>query len=189
MYSTTRTNCEGRNKYREWDKARKNCLLSRGPFLESPENFSGPKLRPAYSVKLVFSHVVKEIKVKITATFRASRRLRFEDTKRIKSPEMHPKSYETFWVTRPRAVADRRPPVFAHHSTTKNDFSVSNTTIANHFVLFERTLQALSWYEMDGEGNRLTKHQLRRILGEPGLGPYYSNTGNIRCYSIYRPDG
>ena len=45
------------------------------------------KLRPAYSVKLVFSYVVKGIKIKITAKFCASRRLRFEDTKRIMSPE------------------------------------------------------------------------------------------------------
>ena len=41
------------------------------------------KLRPALSVKLVFLHVVKGIEIKITAKFRASRRLRFEDTKRI----------------------------------------------------------------------------------------------------------
>ena len=46
------------------------------------------KLRPAYCVKLVFSYVVKGIKIKITAKFRASRRLPFEDTKRIiMSPE------------------------------------------------------------------------------------------------------
>ena len=54
------------------------------------------KLRPAYSVKLVFSYVVKGMKIKITAKFRASRRLRFEDTKRIMSPEMRPKSFGTF---------------------------------------------------------------------------------------------
>ena len=54
------------------------------------------KLRPAYSVKLVFSYVVKGIKIKITANFLASRRLRFEDTKRIMSPEIHPKSFGTF---------------------------------------------------------------------------------------------
>ena len=48
------------------------------------------KLRPAYSVKLGFSYVVKGIKMKITVKFRASRRLRFEDTKRIMSPEIHP---------------------------------------------------------------------------------------------------
>ena len=118
-----------------------------GPFLESPEK-PFVELRPACSVKLVFLHVVQEIKMKITATFRASRRLRFEDTKRIRSPEMRPKSFETFLVTRPRALADRQPPVFAHHSTAKNDFSVSNITIANHCFLLERTLQAFSWYEM-----------------------------------------
>ena len=54
------------------------------------------KLRPAYSVKLVFSYVVKGIKIKITAKFRASRRLHFEDTKRIMSPEIRPKSFVTF---------------------------------------------------------------------------------------------
>ena len=75
--------------------------MSWGPFLESPENFFGPekpfvKLRPAYSIKLVYSYVVKGIKIKITAKFHASRRLRFEDTKRIMSPEMHPKTFGTF---------------------------------------------------------------------------------------------
>ena len=54
------------------------------------------KLRPAYSQKLVFSYVVKGIKIKITAKFRASRRLRFEDTKKIMSPEIRPKSFGTF---------------------------------------------------------------------------------------------
>ena len=66
-----------------------------GPFLESPEK-PFVKLRPAYSVTLVLSYVVKGIKIKITAKFRASRRLRFEDTKRIMSPEMRPKSFGTF---------------------------------------------------------------------------------------------
>ena len=54
------------------------------------------KLRPANSVKLVFSYVVRGIKIKITAKFRASRRLHFEDTKRIMSPEMRTKSFGTF---------------------------------------------------------------------------------------------
>ena len=54
------------------------------------------KLRPAYSVKLVFLYVVKGVKMKITAKFRALRRLRFEDTKRIVSPEIRPKSFGTF---------------------------------------------------------------------------------------------
>ena len=54
------------------------------------------KVRPTYSVKLIFSYVVKRRKTKITAKFRASERLRFEDTKRIMSPEIRPKSFGTF---------------------------------------------------------------------------------------------
>ena len=50
------------------------------------------KLQPAYSVKLVLSYVVKGVKIKITAKFRTSRRLRFEDTKTI----IRPKSFGTF---------------------------------------------------------------------------------------------
>ena len=72
-----------------------------GPVSRKSRKLFGPekpfvKLRPAYSVKLVFSYVVKGIKIKITAKFRASRRLRFEDTKRIMAPEIHPKSFGTF---------------------------------------------------------------------------------------------
>ena len=54
------------------------------------------KLRPADSVKLVFSYVVKGMEIEITAKFGASRPLRFEDTKRIMSPEMCPKRFGTF---------------------------------------------------------------------------------------------
>ena len=59
-----------------------------GPVSRKSRELFGPeksfvKVRPAYFVKLVFSNVVKGIKTKITAKFRASRRLRFEDTKRI----------------------------------------------------------------------------------------------------------
>ena len=53
------------------------------------------KLRPAYSLKLVFSYVVKGWKIQMTVKSRASRRLRFQDTKRIMSPEMRPKSFGT----------------------------------------------------------------------------------------------
>ena len=72
-----------------------------GPVSRKSRELFGPekpfvKLRPAYSVKLVFSYVVKGMKIKITAKFRASRRLRFEDTKRIMSPEIRPKSFGTF---------------------------------------------------------------------------------------------
>ena len=54
------------------------------------------KLRAPYSVKLFFSYIVKGIKIKITAKFRAWRRLRFEDTKSIMAPEMRLKSFGTF---------------------------------------------------------------------------------------------
>ena len=72
-----------------------------GPVSQKSRELCGPekpfvKVRPAYSVKLVFSCVVKGIKTKITAKFRPSRRLRFEDTKRIMSPEIRPKSFGTF---------------------------------------------------------------------------------------------
>ena len=63
------------------------CNSSQGPASRKFRKPSWPeksfvKLRPAYSVKLVFLHVVEGIKMKITAKFRASRRLRFKDTKR-----------------------------------------------------------------------------------------------------------
>ena len=72
-----------------------------GPVSRTSRELFGPekpfvKLRPAYSVKLIFSHVVKGIKTKIMAKFCGSRRLRFEDTKRIMSPEIRPKSFGTF---------------------------------------------------------------------------------------------
>ena len=69
-------------------------VLSAGArFSKIPKRF-GPektfiKLRPAYSVKLVFSYIVKGIKIIIPVKVRASRRLRFEDTKR--SELRHPK--------------------------------------------------------------------------------------------------
>ena len=53
-------------------------------------------------MKLVFSCVVKGIKIKITAKFCASRRLRFEDTKRIMSPAMSPE--EVSGLSRNRLV-------------------------------------------------------------------------------------
>ena len=42
---------------------------------------------PTYIVKLVFSYVLKGIKIKTIAKFRDTEHLRFEDTKRIMSPE------------------------------------------------------------------------------------------------------
>ena len=87
---------EGRLKKKE-----KEYRSELGPVSRKSRKLFGPekpfvKLRPAYSVKLVFSYVVKGIIIKITAKFRASRHLRSEDTKRIMSPEMRPKSFGTF---------------------------------------------------------------------------------------------
>ena len=72
-----------------------------GPESRKSRELFGPekafvKLRTGYSVKLVFSYVINRSQIKITAKFRASRGLRFEDTKRIMSPEMRPKSFGTF---------------------------------------------------------------------------------------------
>ena len=83
-------------------------LRGLGPVSRKSRELFGPekpilKLRPAYSVKLVFWNVVKGIKVKITAKYRASRRLRFEDTKKIMSPEIRPKSFGTFEKQAPGA--------------------------------------------------------------------------------------
>ena len=47
--------------------------------------------------------------MKITAKFRASRRLRFEDTKRIMSPEIRPKSFETFEKQAPGSRFSKHP--------------------------------------------------------------------------------
>ena len=99
-----------------------------GPVSRKSRELFGPekpfvKLRPAFSGKLVFSYVVKGIKIKITAKFRASRLLRFEDTKKIMSSEIRPKSFGTFekrapglLITRPQVKIkvglDQAEPVF-----------------------------------------------------------------------------
>ena len=54
------------------------------------------KLRPAHSVNLVISYVVKGITIIIGVKFRFSRRLGFEDTKRTMLPEMRSKRLGTF---------------------------------------------------------------------------------------------
>ena len=60
-------------------------------------------LRPAYSVKVVFSNVAKGWKIKITGKFSASRRLRLENIKKIMSPELCHKIFGTF---------EKRAPLF-----------------------------------------------------------------------------
>ena len=54
------------------------------------------------------------IKIKVTAKFRASRRLRFEHTKRLMSPEMCPESFETFEKRAPVTKPTKSLIVTAH---------------------------------------------------------------------------
>ena len=88
------------------------------------------KLQPAYSVKLVFWYVVKGILFKITAKFRASRRLRFEDTKRIMSPEIRPKSFGTFEkrAPDPSTILTTEAGLLQYYSTGQTSVS----TVARH---------------------------------------------------------
>ena len=70
-------------------------------FSKVPKTFRARKAVPKTPTRSfckagVFSYVAKGRKIKITAKFHALRRLRFEDTKRTMSPEMHPKSFGTF---------------------------------------------------------------------------------------------
>ena len=82
------------------------CGDALGPVSRKSRKRFGPQktfvtLRPAYSVKLVFSYVVKGMKIITTANFRGPRRLRFEDTKIIMSPQMRTKSS---WLLRNRPL-------------------------------------------------------------------------------------
>ena len=88
-------------KEREIIRNKRQKVIYQGAVSRKSRKLFGPekpfvKLRPVYPVTLVFSYVVKGIKIKVTVKFRASRRLRFEDTKKIMSPEMGPKSFGTF---------------------------------------------------------------------------------------------
>ena len=119
--------------------------IEQGPVSRKSRELFGPeksfvKLRPACSVKLVFSYVVKGIKIKITAKFRASKRLRFEDTKRIMSPEIRPKSFGTFEKQAPEHSKTRqmhyhcaylRTSLFSIHCST---ITRSSTTVSVLFL-------------------------------------------------------
>ena len=80
-------------------------ISPRARFLKVPKTL-GPekpfvKLSPAHFVKLVFSYVVKGIKIKKTAKFHVTEHVRVdhEDTKRIMPPE----KFRDFRETVPRA--------------------------------------------------------------------------------------
>ena len=73
--------------WREWKCNDVEVFVSaQGPVSRKSRKLFGPekpfvKLRPANSVKPFFSYFVKGIKIKMNAKFRASRCLRFENTK------------------------------------------------------------------------------------------------------------
>ena len=113
-----------------------------GPVSRKSRELFGPekpfvKLRPAFSVKLVFSYVVKGIQIKITAKFSASRRLRFEDTKRIMSPETRPKSFGTF---------EKQAPNLNSLKLITWSYSVYSRTLLDRFC--EKTIKYI--YEATG---------------------------------------
>ena len=81
------------------------CVSQKTQKLYGPEK-PFVKLRPACSVKLVFLCVVKGIKIKITAKFCDTEHFRFEDTKRIMSPE----KFRVFQKTGPWAFGRLRRP-------------------------------------------------------------------------------
>ena len=87
-------------------------LRALGPVSRKSRKLFGPeksfvKLRPAYAVKRVFSYDLNGIKIKTTVKLRASRRLRFEDKKRIMSPEMRPQSFGTFEKWAPGVICGK----------------------------------------------------------------------------------
>ena len=92
-----------------------------GPVSRKSRQLFGPekpfvKLQSAYSVKLVLSHVVKGIKMNIWRKCRASRSLRFKDTKRIMPPGMHPKSFRIFEKQAPGTCFPKVPKLFGSFS-------------------------------------------------------------------------
>ena len=107
-----------KNKHGLWPVSRKSRELF-GP--EKPF----VKLRPAYSVKLVFSYVVKGIKIKIIAKFRASRRLRFE-------------KFRDFRDTRPLVFQHR----FSHYSS-----------VLTRMLIFARPCKMIAFHPRTLGGN------------------------------------
>ena len=98
------------------------------------------KLRLAYSAKLVFSYVVKGIKIKITSKFRASSRHRFEDTKRNMSPEIRPKSFGTFEKQAPGTVYDWRTKQQMIQYTLTQMCTLTQMTVESNYVIAIATL-------------------------------------------------
>ena len=75
-------------------------FMTWGLFLETPENFPGPKCQlsncnPLFLKSWCFKHVINAWKTKRIAKFDGLESRRYEDTKGIVAPEIDPKSFGT----------------------------------------------------------------------------------------------
>ena len=71
-------------------------LRTWGPFLDSPENFSGTRSLLSNCNPLIFLHVFNIRKTKRIAKFEGLEPRRCEDIKAVVAPEIGPKSFGTF---------------------------------------------------------------------------------------------
>ena len=101
LYSTTRTNCEGRNKYREWDKARKKLSLVQRPVSRKSRKLFGPETPTRLFRKAGLFTCCKGNKSQNNCNVSCLETpsfWRYKDNY-CKSPEMRPKNFETFWLS------------------------------------------------------------------------------------------
>jgi len=87
--------------------------------------------------------VIKGTQIKIAAKFPASRRLRFEDTKRIMSPETRPKSFGTF----EKRATGHQPFNLHEHTVGKNEVQLKiNSTKGSIRQMVEKFVRT-SWLD------------------------------------------
>ena len=128
-----------------------NCKYQRdqGPVSRKSRRLYGPekpfvKLRPAHSAKLISSYVVKWINIKIIAKFHVTEHLRFEDTRRIMSPE----TFRDFRETGPSPQIILLPPL-------QPSFGMSRKTAAK---------ETTSARPLLGIFNNMTDETLKNLL-------------------------
>ena len=81
--------------------------------------------------------------MKTTSKFRASRRLRFEDTKRIMSPEMRPKSFGTFEKRALDPVLSIRPNLTDKPLSALSSESWTSTIFLTFSILYDMLIPQL----------------------------------------------
>ena len=82
----------------------------------------------------------KVMKIKITSKFRASRRHRFEDTKRNMSPEIRPKSFGSFEKQAPGTVCDWRTKQQMIQYKQCTLTQITQMTVESNYVIAVATL-------------------------------------------------